>query len=157
MELRQRWFQCCLAVRRQRCANTGWAELDELGPGTGDKGVQKCVIAWLGLRILEANWCFSAVVCDTSAFTTSVPKLRIDPLAEHIQHFKFIIRYGFEPTDFWLFKPTLVKFTLSHSCSRFRSLSLSRTGEVYSDNFQPGCWQNATYVPGYLRKYNTLS
>ena len=55
----------------------GRAELDEFGPGTGDKGVQKCVIALLHWRLLEVNWCFSDFVCDTSAFTLSVPKLRV--------------------------------------------------------------------------------
>ena len=55
----------------------GRAELDELGPRTGDKGVQKCVIVWLRWRPLEANWCFSDFVCDTSTFTPSVPKLRV--------------------------------------------------------------------------------
>ena len=57
--------------------SSGRAELDELGLGTGDKGVQKCVIVCLRWRLLEANWCFSDFVCDTSAFTTSVPKLRV--------------------------------------------------------------------------------
>ena len=65
----------CLA--KVAAQSSGWAELDELGPGTGDKGVQKCVIAWLCWRLLEANWCFSDFVCDTSAFTPSVPNLRV--------------------------------------------------------------------------------
>ena len=52
-------------------------------------------------------------------------------------------------------KPTLVTFTLSHSCSRFHCLSCSRTGEVYSNKFRAGCWQNATYVPWYFERSTT--
>ena len=37
---------------------SSWTELDELGPGTGDEGVQKCEIAWFHWRLLKANWCF---------------------------------------------------------------------------------------------------
>ena len=50
--------------------------MDKLILGTGDKGIQQCVIAWLRWRLLEANQCFSDFVCDTSAFTPSVPNLR---------------------------------------------------------------------------------
>ena len=57
--------------------SSGRAELDELGPGTGDKGIQKCVIAWLRWRVLDASWCFSDFVRATSAFTPIVPKLRV--------------------------------------------------------------------------------
>ena len=73
-ELRWRRFECRLTTRRQ---SSGWAELDELRPGTGDKGIQQCVIAWLRWRLLEANRCFSDFVCDTSIFTLSVPSLRV--------------------------------------------------------------------------------
>ena len=39
--------------------SSGLAELDELGLGSGDKGVQKCVIVWPWWKLLVANWCFS--------------------------------------------------------------------------------------------------
>ena len=55
----------------------GRAELDELGPGIGDKGIQTCVTERPRLTLLEANWCFSDIVSDTTAFTPSVPKLRV--------------------------------------------------------------------------------
>ena len=55
-------------------------------------GTKVCVIVWLYFRF-RSYWCLSDFVCDTCAFT---------------------------PTEFWLFKSTLVKFTLPHSCGRFR-------------------------------------
>ena len=68
--------------------------------------------------------------------------------------FKFVIRYGFQPTEFSSFMQTLTKFTFSHCWGMHQSPSLS---EVHSDKFRPGGWQNATYVPGYFRKKYTLN
>ena len=109
-------------VRKQ---SSGRAELEE--PGAADTGEQKCVIVWLHWRLLEANWCFSECVWHQRFHTECARADRC--------------------TEFWMFKPTHVKFTLSHSRSRFCRRSLYRTGEVCGDKFWPGCWQNATYVP----------
>ena len=91
---------------------------------------------------LESNWCFSDFVCDTSAFTLSVPK---GPLAERTLRLKFII---LQLLINWILdvQANKFKFKLSRSYSRFSSRSLSGSGEVCDDKFQPGCWENATYV-----------
>ena len=130
--------------------SSGRSELDELGPGTGDKGVQKCVIAWLRWRLLEANACYSDCVCDTSAFTPSVPKLRDLWQSVHCAS-NSLWRMDFNQVNSGCLSQHC-EFTLSHSCSRFCSRRHSGIGEVYDNKFQPGCWQNATCVPGYFRK-----
>ena len=95
---------------------------------------QKRVKMWLHWRLLEANWCFSDCVWHQNFYTKCV---QVEgPLAERTLRSRFIILQLLS-TEFWSFKPTL-----------------SRTGEVCSDKFRPGCWQNATCVPGYFRKKN---
>ena len=73
-------------------------------------------------------------MCDTSAFIPSVPNLRVLLQSVHCAS-NSLSSMAFKPTEIWMFKPTLVKYTLSHSCSRFRSQSLSGTGEACVDKF----------------------
>ena len=114
--------------------SSGQAEVDELRPVTGDKGIQKCVIAWLHWKLLEAYRYFSHFVCDTSAFTPSVPNVTVLLQSEHCASDS-------------LLSTAFNQLNCSCSWSKFRSQSLSRTGEVCGDKFRPGCWQNATCVP----------
>ena len=74
---------------------------------------------WLHWRLLEANWRSSDFVYDTSAFTQSVPKLRVVLQSVHCALNSLS---GFLSTEFWLLKPTFVKW--------FCCGSLSWTGEV---------------------------
>lgn len=68
------------------------------------------------MRLLEDNWCFPDFVCGTSAFTSSVPNLRVLQIPQS--------------KSFWKWGSD-------------------------ADKFRLGCWQNASYVPGYFnKKYN---
>ena len=117
-------LECGTAEEAQ---SLGRAELDELRLVTGDKCDFKFCV-----------W--------HQRFHTMCAHVE-GPLAQRTLPFRFIIGYGFQPTEFWLLKQTLVNFSLSHRCSRFCCQSLSGTGEVCGDKFRLGCWQNATYIP----------
>ena len=111
----------------------GWAELDEVGPGTGDKDVQK--------RLLEANWCFFRFCVWHQHF---VPKLRV--LLQSVHGTSNLLR------DSAFNQP-------NSGCSSHQLLNIhspivvaASTVKVFPElakcnKFRPGCWQNATYVP----------
>ena len=109
-------------------SRTGWTWINRVL--TGDKGVQKCVIGRLRWRLLVASWYFSNFVCDTSALTPSVPRLRVLLQSVHWASDSLLgssfnqLNSGCSSRD---------KFTLSHRCSRFRGRRLYRTSKMYGD------------------------
>ena len=92
VETKMVWMSLgCEAVDAEQ--SSGQAEMDKLGPGIGDKGKQKGVIAWLRWRLLEANWCFSDFVWHQRFHTQGAQFEGL--LSERSLCIKFIISYSF--------------------------------------------------------------